>query len=238
MGDEKKRKSKIPLLGPKPSIRPTISFDPRSPPLTLVADMVGPQGSRASAHSISPFTTSQGPLVSLFAPTTPSLAYVWVQLVSSLARARKCLSRRLVGPSRQFRLHPNGLARVLRGWRRRNRRRCSDRHGPRCIYTEALCPSEPLEIATHDLVFPVHCVSHCRRRHTVEQGAAAAKTSHHIAAPRVLCPEELVDSCATSSPTNLDLWLARATSIAHRCPSSASDPLSTDDWPQHGPNCR
>jgi hypothetical protein len=76
----------------------------------------------------------------------------WVQLVSSLARARECLSRRLVGPSRQFRLHPNGLARVLRGWRRRNRRRRSDRHGPRCIYTEALYPSEPLETATHDLV--------------------------------------------------------------------------------------
>jgi hypothetical protein len=34
MGDEKKRKSKIPLLGPKPSIRPTISFDPHNPNCT------------------------------------------------------------------------------------------------------------------------------------------------------------------------------------------------------------
>ena len=176
--------------------------------------------------------------VSFRAPNLHNGADRWVQLVSSLARARECLSRRLVGPSRQFRLHPNGLARVLRGWRRRNRRRRSDRHDPRCIYTEALCPSELLEIATHDLVFPVRCVSHRRRRHTVEQGAAAAKTSHHIAAPPVLCPEELADSCATSSPTILDLWLARATSIAHRCPSSASDPLCTVDWPQHGSNCR
>jgi hypothetical protein len=74
MGDEKKRKSKIPLLGPKPSIRPTISFDPRSPPLTLGADMVGPQGSRASAHNISPFTASRGPLVSLLARVLPLLA--------------------------------------------------------------------------------------------------------------------------------------------------------------------
>ena len=65
MGDEKKRKSKIPLLGPKPSIRPTISFDPCSPPLTHGTDMMGPQGSGASAHNIPPFTASRGPLASL-----------------------------------------------------------------------------------------------------------------------------------------------------------------------------
>jgi hypothetical protein len=78
MGDEKKRKSKIPLLGPKPSIRPTISFDPRDPPLTLGADMVDPQGSRASAHRMSSFhcvagTTDQ-PLTPLPHRVLPLLA--------------------------------------------------------------------------------------------------------------------------------------------------------------------
>jgi hypothetical protein len=32
------KRKEIPLLGPKPPIRPTISFDPRSPPLTRGAD--------------------------------------------------------------------------------------------------------------------------------------------------------------------------------------------------------
>jgi hypothetical protein len=55
MGDEKKRKSKIPLLGPKPSIRPTISFDPRSPPLTRGADT---WAHRAVAPAHTPFPLS------------------------------------------------------------------------------------------------------------------------------------------------------------------------------------